>query len=115
MSASGLVPAGFVEYDEAPADAVLRELQEETGLIGKIDRLLDVFPKKDDGMANIVIVYAISIIGGTLSAADDAEEVAWCSCDKLPQLVFLPVDNNGQPLVSRCAIIIKNTALRIED
>lgn len=83
-------PAGFVEYDEAPADAVLRELQEETGLIGKIDRLLEVFPKKDEGLADIVIVYAIAIIGGELSAADDAEEVAWCSCDKLPELVFYP-------------------------
>jgi 8-oxo-dGTP diphosphatase len=83
-------PAGFVEHDEDPADAVLRELQEETGLIGKIDRLLDVFPKKDEGLADIVIVYGLSVIGGELTAADDAEEVAWFGCDNLPELVFYP-------------------------
>jgi 8-oxo-dGTP diphosphatase len=83
-------PAGFVEHDEAPADAVLRELQEETGLIGKIDRLLEVFPKKDDGLADIVIVYSVSIVGGELQPADDAEEVAWFSRDNLPELVFYP-------------------------
>jgi 8-oxo-dGTP diphosphatase len=83
-------PAGFVEHDEAPADAVLRELLEETGLIGKIDHLLEVFPKKDEGLADIVIVYAVSIVGGELRPADDAEEVAWFTRDNLPELVFYP-------------------------
>jgi 8-oxo-dGTP diphosphatase len=83
-------PAGFVEHDEAPADAVLRELLEETGLIGKIDHLLEVFPKKDEGLADIVIVYGVSIVGGALCPADDAEEVAWFTRDNLPELVFYP-------------------------
>jgi 8-oxo-dGTP diphosphatase len=83
-------PAGFVEHDEAPAEAVLRELHEETGLYGKVDQLLEVFPKRDAGLADIVIVYAVSIIGGELTAADDAEAVAWFTRDTLPELVFYP-------------------------
>ena len=83
-------PAGFVEFDEDPADAVLRELEEETGLTGKITRLLEVFPRKDEGLADIVIAYAIKITGGELAPADDASDARWFTRDNLPELVFYP-------------------------
>ena len=37
------VPAGTVEDDEAPADAVLREVHEETGLASRVVRELGTF------------------------------------------------------------------------
>ena len=83
-------PAGFVDHDEAPEDAVLRELREETNLIGKVERLLAVFPKKDDGLADIVIAYQVSVIGGILSPADDASAAQWFGRDNIPELVFYP-------------------------
>ena len=83
-------PAGFVEYDEAPEEAVLRELEEETGYIGQVEGLLEVFPKKDDGLADIVIVYQVRIIGGDLCPADDADDAQWFTRDNLPELVFYP-------------------------
>jgi len=83
-------PAGFIEHDEAPEDAVLRELREETNLIGKVTRLLHVFPKKDHGLADIVIAYNIQVIGGNLMPADDASDANWFTRDNLPELVFYP-------------------------
>lgn len=83
-------PAGFVDYDEAPAEAALRELKEETGLDGQIEGLIDVFPKKDNGLANIVIAYRVRIVGGTLVAGDDAQDAAWFTRNNLPPLVFYP-------------------------
>lgn len=83
-------PAGFVEHDEAPEIAVLRELKEETGLIGTVEQLIEVFPKKDEGLADIVIAYQVKIIGGILQADDDADEVDWFTRDTLPELVFYP-------------------------
>lgn len=83
-------PAGFVEYDEPPEIAVLRELNEETGYTGEVIRLLDVFPKKDDGLANIVIVYHVRVTAGELHADDDASDAGWFTRDTLPELVFYP-------------------------
>ncbi|MEO1286965.1 MAG: NUDIX domain-containing protein [Chloroflexota bacterium] len=83
-------PAGFVDYDESPEDATLRELQEETGYVGRVVRLLDVFPKKDNGLADIVIAYHVEIIGGALHPADDADDAQWFTRDALPDLVFYP-------------------------
>lgn len=83
-------PAGFVEHDEAPEDAAIRETLEETGLVVRVTQLLEVFPKKDNGLADIVIAYAAEVIGGTLQAADDAVDARWFTQDNLPELVFYP-------------------------
>ena len=83
-------PAGFVEHDEDPADAVLRELKAETGLSGKITNLLEIFPRKDKVLADIVIAYTLKITGGDLSPDDDASDAGWFTRDTLPELVFYP-------------------------
>ncbi len=86
-----VTPAGFMEWNEDPAEAACREVLEETGLDVHIDRLLDVFHTPDDsGLADVVIAYAASIQGGKLQAADDAEDAAWFTRDNLPELAFLP-------------------------
>ena len=84
------MPAGFVEWDEAPEAAAIRETWEETGLHVQVIQLMDVFPKKDHGLADIVIAYRAHIIGGTLQAGDDAVNVGWFGRDELPELVFYP-------------------------
>ncbi len=88
-----VLPAGFVEWDEDPAAAAVREVLEETCLTVKIDRLLDVFHTPDDGgLADIVIAYAATILEGTPRAADDAEDIGWFSRDNLPEMAFLPTE-----------------------
>ncbi len=86
-----VTPAGFMEWNEDPAAAASREVLEETGLIVKIERLLDVFHTPDDGgLADIVIAYAAAVVGGSLQAADDALDARWFNGDSLPELAFLP-------------------------
>ena len=80
------LPAGFVEIDEGPVHGALRELTEETGLIGKITGLLGVFHNRTDPRGPIVIVlYRAQIVGGELHPADDAEEVKFFAQDELPK------------------------------
>ncbi|MCA9884355.1 MAG: NUDIX hydrolase [Anaerolineae bacterium] len=86
------MPAGFVEYDEAPEDAAIRETLEETGLEVEITDLLAVFPRKDNGLADIVISYAARLTGGQLQAGDDASAAEWYTRKAVPidDLVFYP-------------------------
>ncbi len=83
------LPAGFVDDDEAPEAAAIRECREETGLeIGDLQLLTVVSGREHARGADIVIVYRARIKGGELLAADDAAEVAFFPLDALPPLAF---------------------------
>ena len=84
------LPAGFVDHDEAPEVAAVRETLEETALQIRIDKLLAVFPKRDHGLADIIIAYSGVVLAGEPRAGDDAAAVGWFSRGNLPALVFYP-------------------------
>lgn len=71
------LPGGGLEFGEPPMRAAVRELEEETGLTGEIERLVDVDDRlftSADGprrMHAIRIVYAVRLIGGTLRDETD--------------------------------------------
>ncbi len=84
-----VTPGGFVDADEDPQAAAVRECEEETGLKIEIVELLDVlstpgFPNS----ASIVIFYRGRVIGGELRAGDDADRVEWFGPDELPEIAF---------------------------
>ena len=66
------LPGGALEYGEAPAAAVLRELAEETGYTGELEGLVGVIDRVfHDGagagrLHAIRILYRVRIVGGEL-------------------------------------------------
>ncbi len=84
-------PGGFVDFDEDPKEAAVRECAEETGLKVEIEELVDVISGVGQvGHASIVIFYRARIVGGTLAPGDDAELVGWFGPHELPELAFEP-------------------------
>jgi len=82
-------PAGFVDFDEAPAEAAVRECYEETGLLVEITGLLDVISGREHKRgADIVIVYLARLIGGELKAGDDVDSATFFAPDEVPPLAF---------------------------
>ena len=83
------LPAGFVDAGEDPAQAAARECLEETGLLVRVDSLLNVlFGLEHPRGAHIIIFYRAEIISGTPTPGDDVDRVAFFSREQLPELAF---------------------------
>ena len=84
------LPGGFIEVDESIEEAVLRELEEETGMKGTVTSLVDFFSQRSPHHGALLIFgYRVTIVGGELRAGDDAQEVDFFDFDRLPPIAFL--------------------------
>ena len=85
------IPAGFLDHGEDPVATAEREVAEETGLLVKVEGLLDVYhnPRAlEIGGASIFILYTAALLGGELEAGDDASAAAFFDSNELPELAF---------------------------
>ena len=82
------LPSGFIEIDETPEKACLRELKEETGLEGKIIRLIGCYSQKSLMYKNVLIVGYLVDVKGTPCPGSDSLSTEYFSPSRLPQIAF---------------------------
>jgi ADP-ribose pyrophosphatase YjhB (NUDIX family) len=79
------LPAGFVEWDEAPDAAAARECEEETGLEVTVIELLAARHYAEDPRGpGINLTYRAAVIGGCLQPGDDAVSARFFFPSELP-------------------------------
>ncbi len=81
------LPGGGVMSGETPWQAVIREVQEEVGLVVVVDRLLGVYayPPRDD----VVFSFLCTRIGGETTESDEADAVDYFALEHLPSTTHL--------------------------
>ena len=111
------LPGGGIDFGEHPEEGALRELHEETGLVGKIVGLLAVDSLRrtlraterdrlgfDEGTEcdyhSVRIVYRTDIVGGALRDETDesTDRAAWCTRAELETMPLVELGRIGMRL-----------------
>ena len=88
------LPGGAIEIGETAAQAVVREIKEETGYETAVLRLIGIYSDPEqttmtypDGntAAYVSLLFECAIIGGSPAASDESSAVGWFSPQTLPQ------------------------------
>lgn len=85
------IPGGLIELGERVADAVRREVREETGLEVEPGGLHEIYERlihEADGRLEyhyVLLDYVCRVTGGALAASSDASRAAWVSADQLQE------------------------------
>jgi 8-oxo-dGTP diphosphatase len=82
------LPGGYVDWDEHPQAAMVRECEEETGARVRADELMSVehILMGEEGL--VMLAYRATLLGGEIRPRDEVQQVGWFGPQALPPLAF---------------------------
>jgi len=84
------LPGGFIELNESPEEACLRELEEETSLKGRVKRLIGVYIQNIRYYGSILVVaYEINVLKNKILLNSELKEGKFFSKKDIPNIPFL--------------------------
>lgn len=76
------LPGGTLEDFESPANAVKREVREETGLEIEVSKLLGVYNKENKN--DMAFSFLCKVVSGEITLNDEADKIEYFDVNKLP-------------------------------
>ena len=98
---SWTLPGGGIDFGEAPKDAAVREVYEETGLKVVVTELVTVdsnlFHNRDYDMHSVSVIYRADIIGGALRYETDGstDRCEWFTQAEIKRLPLVWLAKRG--------------------
>ena len=89
------LPGGFIEPDETIEQAVVREVEEETGVVSEVEAVLGLRSRYDPESGNgmYVILLLRPVRGEPIADGREVDHAAYFSLDEIQQLTPLPPVN----------------------
>jgi ADP-ribose pyrophosphatase YjhB (NUDIX family) len=90
------LPSGFFSRNETIQECIVREVYEETGWVGKVERIFRVNTKPDrprEDRQNVSFDILVSVSEQKGIPDDESSEIAWFPLNRLPPLASLAFDH----------------------
>lgn len=101
------LPGGRVPTGETPWQAVIREVEEETGLVVEVKALVGVY--SDPSRADAVFTFRCRIVQGEPSVSAKADQIEWFDSAELPlRTLNRHVERIHDALLNQSAVILKS-------
>ena len=86
------LPGGFVEEGEGGAEAIGREVREETGFEVEVGEMIGAFPSTygsgEEARSILGLAYRCEVTGGELDVSSESEEAGWFTLAEFPRTAF---------------------------
>ncbi len=83
------LPGGFIEVNESPQNACLRELKEEAGIEGVITGLIGVYSQKVKKYGNVLVLgYAMKVTKRKFRLSREVKEIKFFRPGAIPYIPF---------------------------
>jgi len=86
------IPGGFVTYAESPEEGMVREMEEETGLVVRLEKLLGVFTQKFGSpyymRGHMYLAHAATV--GLRLQMDEIADAQWFDLDEARRVLLNP-------------------------
>ncbi|MCT4589863.1 MAG: NUDIX hydrolase N-terminal domain-containing protein [Carboxylicivirga sp.] len=91
MDVRWAVPGGWADVGHSPSEVVVKEVEEETGIIAEVERVLAIYdkrchPHRPQPWYVYKIMFLCKATGGELRGNFDIEASDWFAIDQLPPL-----------------------------
>ena len=85
------LPGGWADVGESPAEAVVREIQEESGFETKVYKLAALYDRNKHAHPPMLFhvykaFFLCDLVGGSAATSHETSEVAFFNCTELPSL-----------------------------
>jgi len=86
------LPKGKLEQGESFEQAAVREVTEETGMIGSLEAELTPVEYEVNGKSKVVRYWLMEVAGGRFEPNSEVDEVKWCTPEEAAELLTYKAD-----------------------